>query len=129
MDLSIRTETFGQEDQSWLGSAHGTDSARSITLDMTTFTAGTHYPDGYLMSGLPLGKITASGKYGLYDDAASDGRQACAGLLFTVVRAPASTSTPVSGAMLVHCIVVDANLPIAVDAAGKADVAGRIIFV
>lgn len=129
MDLSIKTETFGQEDQSWLASAHGTEAARSITLDMTTFTLGTHYPDGFLKAGLPLGKITASGKYGLYLDAAGDGRTDLVGLLFTAVKAPASTATPVSGALLLHCIVVEAKLPVAVDAAGKANVAGRIIFV
>ena len=130
MDLSMKTETFGQEDQSWLGSAHGTEAARSITLDMTTFTAGTHYPDGFLKAGLPLGKITATGKYGLYSNAASDGREVLAGLLFTVVKAPASTATPVSGALLLHCIVVESKLPApGVDSAGKVDVAGRIIFV
>lgn len=130
MDLSIKTETFGQEDQSWLASAHGTEAARSITLDVSTFTAGTHYPDGFLRAGLPLGKITASGKYGLYSDAASDGRQAFVGLLFTAVKAPAVNATPVSGAMLLHCLVVEAKLPApGVDANGKADAAGRIIFV
>ena len=129
MDLSLRTETFGQDDQSWLGSAHGTESARSITLDVSTFTAGTHYPDGYLKSGLPLGKITASGKYGLYNDAASDGRQACVGLLFTATKVGSTNAVPVSGAMLLHCLVVESKLPVAVDANGKTDVAGRIIFV
>lgn len=129
MDLNMRTESFGQDDQSWLGSAHGTDAARSITLDVSTFTAGTHYPDGFLKSGLPLGKITASDKYGLYADGASDGREVLAGFLFTGIKAPASTATPVSGALLLHCFVVEAKLPVAVNANGKADVAGRIIFV
>jgi Bacteriophage lambda head decoration protein D len=129
MDLSLKTETFNQEDQSWLGSEHGTNAARSITLDVSTFTAGTHYPDGFLKSGIPLGKVTASGRYGPYNDAASDGRQTLVGLLFTGVKTPAVSSTPVSGAMLLHCFVVEAKLPVAVDANGKADVAGRIIFV
>lgn len=129
MDLSIRTETFNQDRQDWLGSAHGTDTARSITLDVSTFTAGTHYPDGFLKSGLPLGKITASGKYGLYSDAAADGRQTLVGFLLTGVKAPAVNTTPVGGALLLHCFVVEAKLPATVDSAGKADVAGRIIFV
>lgn len=129
MDLNLRTETFGQDDQSWLGSDHGTDTARSITLDVATFTANTHYPDGFLKSGLPLGKITASGKYGPYADGASDGREVLAGFLFTGIKAPASTATPVAGALLLHCFVVESKLPIAVNANGKADVAGRIIFV
>lgn len=129
MDLSIQTESFGQDDQSWLASAHATDTARSITLDVSTFTAGTHYPAGFLKSGIPLGKITASGKYGLYADAAVDGRGTLAGFLFTGVKAPAVNTTPVAGALLLHCFVVESKLPVAVDAAGKADVAGRIIFV
>lgn len=130
MDLSMRTESWGQDNQDWLGSAHGTDTARSITLDVSTFTAGTHYPDGFLKSGLPLGKITASNKYGLYSNAASDGRETLAGFLFTGVKAPVVNTTPVGGALLLHCFVVEAKLPApGVDSAGKADVAGRIIFV
>ncbi|MGW1998145.1 hypothetical protein [Embleya sp. NPDC001921] len=66
MDLSLRTETWGQDDQSWLGSQHGTEAARSITLDVSKFTANTHYPSGYFPSGIPLGKVTATGLYGPY---------------------------------------------------------------
>lgn len=129
MDLNIRTESFGQDDQSWLGSSHGTDTARSITLDITKFTAGTHYPDGYVKSGIPLGKITTGGKYGPYDDAATDGRQTLSGFLFTAVKTPTNPANPVNGALLMHCFVVESKLPVAVDANGKADVAGRVIFV
>lgn len=128
MDLSVRTETYGQDDQSWLGSAHGTDAARTITLDVSAFTAGTHYPDGFFPSGLPLGKITASGLYGPYNNGASDGTEVLAGFLFTAVKAPATTTTDVAGALLEHGRVVESRLPIAVDAAGKSDVAGRIVF-
>ncbi|MGC5033071.1 hypothetical protein [Micromonospora sp. DT229] len=66
MNLNPVTETFHNEDQRWLGSAHGTESAQSITLDTSAFTSGVHYPNGYFPSGLPLGRITASGKYGPY---------------------------------------------------------------
>lgn len=72
MDLSLKTEAFGSDDQSWLGSAHGTDATESITLDTSTFTAGTHYPAGYFKSGIPLGKITSSGKYGPYGGRANE---------------------------------------------------------
>ncbi|MEU8136586.1 hypothetical protein [Streptodolium elevatio] len=72
MDLSLRTETWGQDDQSWLGSQHGTEAARTITLDVSKFTANTHYPDGYFKSGLPLGKVTATGLYGPYGGRASE---------------------------------------------------------
>jgi len=132
MNLNPLKETVGQDDQSWLGSAHGTSMGRSITLDLTTFTANTHYPNGYLFSGIPLGKITASGKYGPYDNAAVDGRATLVGFLLSPVRViwygPGSTVTDAHGPLFEHGRVVTANLPIAVDAPGQADVAGRIIF-
>jgi hypothetical protein len=132
----MRTETFGQEDQSWLGSAHGTDMARSITLDVSMFTANTHYPQGFLLSGLPIAKITGTGqggvvgKYGPYDDTATDGRTTLAGFLLTGVRVNTADNTvDVQGALYIHGVVVASKLPVAVDANGQADVAGRIIFV
>ncbi|GAB7187157.1 phage capsid and scaffold [Kitasatospora sp. Ki12] len=132
MDLSIISESYGQDRRDWLGSQHGTDAPRSITVDLSKgFVSGTHYPTGYLKSGLPLGKVTATGRYGLYDDAASDGRQTLVGFLFTPVDLRKnSTATGALGAsILLHCFVAEAKLPAPVDANGKADVAGRIIFV
>ncbi len=129
MDLSLKTETFGQGDQSWLGSAHGTDMARSITLDTSAFTSGTHYPDGFFKSGLPLGKITATGIYGPYDDTAVDGRQTLVGFLLDAVKAPSSTTIDVQGALYEHGRVIEAKLPVAIDAAGKTDLKGQIIFI
>ncbi|MCM2391705.1 head decoration protein [Streptomyces albipurpureus] len=131
MDLSLKVESFTQDRRDWLGSAHGTDAPVSASLDVSKFTAGTHYPDGYIKSGIPLGKVTATGLYGPYDDAVSDGRQTLVGFLFTAqdVNARRVASTKVVGSMLVHCFIREAKLPIAVDAAGKTDVAGRIIFV
>lgn len=127
MDLSIKTETFGQDDQSWLDSAHGTDAAISGTIDIAAgFTAGTHWPLGHLPSGTKLGKVTATGKYGLYDDAASDGRQTLVGFLFTGQKIG---SGPVVAPILVHGRVNEARLPFTIDAAAKVDVAGRIQFV
>ena len=138
MDLSIRTETFTQDAQDWLGSSHGTDTARSVTLDKSTFTLGTHYPDGWLKSGIALGKITATGLYGPYDDALSNGQNVLAGFLYTGVPIRTTADKDPGGALLLHCFVVEAKLPLAaastgtagkVDTNGKADVAGRIIFV
>jgi hypothetical protein len=98
MNLGQITETFSQDKRDWLQGDHGTDIAVGVTLDVSTFTAGTHYPDGYIKSGIPLGKITASGKYGLYDDTKTDGRQTLVGFLFTgvevVTRRGATLSAP-----------------------------------
>lgn len=237
MDLTQRTESFNVDDPSWLGSRHGLGEAVSVTLDTSTFTPELHYPDGYFKSGLALGRITATGKYGPYahqtnevqtvtitgsptdgdftltwsgqttapipfdasaaqvqaalealpnigpgniavsggpgpgtpwsvtfkgilggtDVAAmtatknfsggsnpdvavttstagganpgvADGREVLAGFLAFAVKAPESTSIDVVGAMFDHCKVVNAKLPVPVDPAGRADVAGRIIF-
>ena len=53
----MSTETFGAGDQSWLGSAHGIYNTRTETLDISTFTEGTHYPNGYITSGTPVAKV------------------------------------------------------------------------
>ncbi|MFF2621238.1 hypothetical protein [Oerskovia jenensis] len=53
----LKSETFGAGDQSWLGSTHGIGNARSEKLDISTFTAGTHFPNGYIPSGLPVAKV------------------------------------------------------------------------
>ncbi|WP_432160770.1 head decoration protein [Streptomyces sp. NRRL F-5630] len=129
MILAQVTERFGSDDQSWLGSAHGTDSTETIVLDTSTFTAATHYPDGYFKSGIPLGLITAGGKYGPYDAAAEDGRGTLVGFLFAAVKAPADNTLDPAAALLTHGKVRESRLPVPVDADGKTDVAGSIRFV
>lgn len=64
MDLSVRTDLFALDDQSWLGSARGTQSARTVTLKTAAFTAGTHYPNGYFPSGLALAIPTSGANAG-----------------------------------------------------------------
>lgn len=41
----------------WLGSNHGIRNARTEILDISAFTAATHYPNGYIPSGLPVAKV------------------------------------------------------------------------
>lgn len=67
-DISVSSVAYQVEKRSWLLSPHGTDpgTTPSITLDVSAFTAGTHYPNGYILSGTNLAKITASGLYGPY---------------------------------------------------------------
>jgi hypothetical protein len=131
MDISVRTDNYQVENHSWLGSAHGTDAGRSITLDVSTFTAGTHYPNGYIPSGVVLGKITATGLYGPYNNGASDGREVAAGHLLTATEVQAAATTIDVGAVLLeHGIVIEAKLPSGhgLDANGKTDLAGRITY-
>jgi len=128
MTIQVKTtQVSGVDDPSWLGSEHGLDSTESVTLLVSLFTAGTHYPNGYLPSGLPLGKVTASGKYGPYDATATDGRQTLVG--FLVAPRQVTTGINAGGAILTHGKVREARLPIAVDTNGKADVTGRIRFI
>jgi hypothetical protein len=132
MDLTLKSVSYSQDRKDWLGSQHGTDVLRSVTLDVSTFTKATHYPDGYLKSGIPLGKITATGKFGLYDDTKTDGRQTCVGFLWSgveVVDHRGNVSTAVGGSMLIHGFINTAKLPVSVDANGLADVASRIYTV
>jgi hypothetical protein len=76
-DISLLTTSFQVEDRSWLLSPHGTDpgTTPTVTLDVSAFTAATHYPNGFFPSGILLAPITASGLYGPYDDSLADGRQ------------------------------------------------------
>lgn len=131
MDLSVKTEVFGQDDQSWLGSARGTDSARPILLQTSAFTAGTHYPSGYFTSGIPVGKYTSggnTGKYGPYTTGASDGTQVLAGFIFNQAKAPVSTATNIVVALLDTGRVILAKLPVTVDSAGQTS-NPRFVFV
>ncbi|MEV6897457.1 hypothetical protein [Amycolatopsis sp. NPDC051372] len=134
MDLSIKTEAFQQDDQSWLGSAHGTNATRTVTLDASTFTG--LYPNGYIPSGTALAYIVGSTtKLGPYDPANTTTEPGVfIGHLFTAVKVPTDTSKPIGAALYEHGRVRAAKLPFtsgkgSVDAAAKADVKGQIIYV
>ncbi|PSR63992.1 MULTISPECIES: hypothetical protein [Nocardia] len=117
MDLNIKTDIFGQDDQSWLASAEGTDRARTITLDLSTFTPATHYPEGWMKSGYALKKL-GSGLYGLFSPG-DESAAVIAGHLLTAVKVPAGL-TKVAGALHWHGAVIVAKLPHTVNAAGQA---------
>ena len=122
--ISVRQiGTFVGENRSWLQSDHGVEpnETAGITLDVSKFTAATHYPDGYIPSGIVLGKVTATGLYGPYDNAASDGRQTAAGILFSSL--PVDGNTKIGGALVVHAFIDAAKLPAnsGLDTAGRTD--------
>ncbi|MEU9849251.1 head decoration protein [Streptomyces sp. NPDC047985] len=123
------TETV-TADRRWLRNLHGSGMNATITLDVSKFTSGTHYlpatpqqPYAVFKSGLPLGKVTASGLYAPYKSDATDGTEILTGLLATDTHFnPASTK--VGGALLVHGDVDIAKLPVALtvpDAASRID--------
>jgi hypothetical protein len=65
ISLDITTQTVGVGSLDWLASRKGFDTCRSITLDLSLFSAA-HYVNGYIPSGTVLSKITATGLYGPY---------------------------------------------------------------
>jgi len=129
-DISVSKTTYQVEKLSWLLDDGGWEK-ESITLDISTFTAGTHYPNGFIPSGTNLGKITATGLYGPYDDTAVDGRQTLRGHLgiSTKVPNPADTTKDAGAPLVFAAVVKESKLPATVDAAGKTDVAGWIRYV
>ena len=124
-DISVRSTSYGVDNRDWLASRHGEDMTVGLTLDIALFTKNTHYPEGYVRSGQPLGRVTATGLYGPYDNSANDGREVCRYLLFSFVRAidpnNGNTLAKVGGAGYLHGLVKESKLPVAIDSAGKAD--------
>lgn len=64
MRLAPVTETFGNVNHTWLGSARGRTSTRTVALKVSTFTANTHYPNGYFPDGLALAVPTSGSNSG-----------------------------------------------------------------
>lgn len=58
MQFSNSTEEYTTDNQTWLGSRHGTDVARTVTISGSTLSAF----DGFVPSGIPL-KVGVGGKY------------------------------------------------------------------
>jgi hypothetical protein len=121
-DMTVSTTPYQVEKRGWSLSPHGTDpgTTPSITLDVSGFTAATHYPNGAILSGIVLGKITATGKYVPMLAANSDGSEVAAGILWSTVKVPSLTdlTKDVGAALLVHGFVDAARLPIANNATG-----------
>jgi hypothetical protein len=90
----LTSETFGGGDQSWLGSTHGIGNARTETIDISAFTKATHYPDGYIPSGMPLAKV--GGLMVPYDSTAgtTTGAGVLSGHLFTDFKVSGTADLP-----------------------------------
>lgn len=128
----MQSETFGPGDQSWLGSAHGIHECRTEILDISTFTEGTHYPDGYIPSGTPVAKV--GGKLVPYTSAEGTTTNAgvLAGFLFT--DQPVVGTNDFGVPLLDHGRVKSANVPDGTDAftapvAALKSVAVTIVFI
>lgn len=125
-DITVRRSAFQGENRAWLQSQAGVGPGEtpSVTLDLALFTGATHYPNGFIPSGIVLGK-TSDGKYGPYDPAAADGRKQAAGHLFGSLTVAAPTGV-VGGALVRTNATIDpARLPIA-SGTGALDDAARL---
>lgn len=120
MDIQpiVTTETVAAG-RDWLGSMHGVpECTDTVTVSLATLTPAATYivegnalePRRTLKSGIPLGKITASGLYGLYLKTATDGREVLAGFLAQEVAAGPG-ATRVVAPMLWHGVVKAAKVP------------------
>jgi hypothetical protein len=75
----MRTSEEATAERPWLASLVGTNDTNTIRLDLTKFVAGVHYEAGNLLqprnvlkSGLPLGKVTATGMFAPYSGPTSE---------------------------------------------------------
>lgn len=125
-DITVRKTDYQVEKRSWLLGPLGTEPGQtpSITLDLSAFAAD-RYPNGYIPSGTVLGKISASGLYGPYDNAATDGTEVALGLLFSAINV-VDASGKVGGALFKRGDVDASKLPFAsgkgfLDANAKTD--------
>jgi hypothetical protein len=134
-DISVSNVSYQTEKRSWLLSPHGTEpgATLSVTLDVSAFTAATHYPNGYFLSGIVVARLTTTGLWVPYVDAGANGAGTAGGILFSSVKVPntAVTTVDVGAAVLVHGFVSESKLLLVVanaasgggfiDANGKTD--------
>ena len=141
-DISVQTTgSYTVASRAWLRGMHGTDpgSMPSIPLNLATFI-GPNFTDGTIKAGCLIGKTTASGIFGVYDPAATDGRQTAVGFLWNTITIGTDTARKLSDALFVHGFVNDTlpaaagGLPYttglgALDAAARTALANRIYFI
>lgn len=127
-DISVEKKEFLPADRPWLlfeaTGNNGPVSTTSGVIDFSLFTKNTHYPNGFIPSGVVLGRVTSGGRLGPYSDAASNGTQTAVGFLYNAVAVPADTSKKVAVAVTdSFAVVSESRLPSGhgLDTNGKAD--------
>lgn len=108
-DIAVDQFSYQVPDRSWLlyeaeGSYQPTPTTTGA-IDFSKFTAGTHYPNGYIASGTVLGIVTATGKLAPYASGASDGSQTAVGLLYNPITVPTDLTRKVQ-VTYVDCFAV-----------------------
>lgn len=107
--LGRTTTTYQQEKRGWLIGLEGTKPGDNptATLDVSAFTAGTHYPNGFIPSGTVVSRLV-SGLWGPFDNAAASGEH---GIVFGSTTIPdlADNSKDVATALVRNNANVDFN--------------------
>lgn len=122
---------LGSEDQRWVapGGIAAMRDADSITLDRSAFDLVTAFPNGFIPSGVVLGKITATGLYGPYTDAGAGGLDTAVGFLLVTVAAPvgAAATSDIAAALYWYGEIIESMLPTGhgLTAAAKVDFAAK----
>lgn len=112
----LKTESWGVGNTTWLGSSHGIENARTATMDVSTFTKATHYPNGYFPSGLI---VNAASEASIKPWTGAVGEQLGFVLFDTVTDGVTDGPT----AILRHGIIITGKLPVALTV-GSGSAAG-----
>lgn len=135
-NIAVTTEDFlGNEDRRWLGTRMGANQCRSITLDESLFAAN-HLMNGALPSGVVLGQVTATKRFGPYNNGGTGGLDVAAGLLFSTTKLTAGGTGRIAVALFWGPGIVKTKyLPLLggattglLDAAARTDLANFIRF-
>lgn len=108
-DISVTSKEFGSDPRAWLltelvGHQQSTPTTHG-EIDFSLFTANTHYPKGFIPSGIVLGRVTTGGRLGPYGNGLSDGRETAVGFLYNAIQVPANLATRMAVAV-VDCFAV-----------------------
>lgn len=115
--LAPRSESFGAGDQSWLGSRHGTETPKSVTLNPTSWTAKTS--DGRIKSGEPFAMSNGLAvPYDASDGGGSGPAATIAGFILTDQKVESGAGNVIAPAVW-HGRIILANLPSTVSASAK----------
>ena len=131
-DISVRaSRTLVNEDQRWIapGGITALRDNDTITLDRSAFDLVTAFPNGFIPSGVVLGRITATGLYGPYADAGAGGLDTAVGFLAVSVVADrnSAATADILAALYWHGEVLEAFLPTnhGLTAAARTDMAAK----